>query len=87
MRRTVPDVSPLAHRLVQIFAPLGSGASAVRAGLRWMAEHTGLPVVVIAAIALVTSFRIFRHTLRFVIEVAVTTAVLFIASRFGLLTW
>jgi hypothetical protein len=62
-------------------------AAGIRAGLRWAAEHTGLPVIVVAGFALVTSWRVFKHTLRFLIEVALASALLFLATRFGLLRW
>jgi hypothetical protein len=59
----------------------------VRAGLTWASQHTGLPVILVAAIALVTSWRIFRHSLRFAIEVALTATLLMVATKLGLLRW
>ena len=66
---------------------LSAGGGAVRTGLRWTAEHTGLPVIVVAAVALVASWRIFKHTMRFGVEVALALALLLAATRLGWLTW
>lgn len=59
----------------------------VRSELRWASSHTGLPVLVVAAIAIVASWHVFRRTLRFAIEVALAAALLFAATEFGLLRW
>jgi hypothetical protein len=57
------------------------------ATLRWGAEHTGLPVVLVAAIALVVSWRIFRRSLRFVVEVTIAVALLLVATHIGWIHW
>jgi hypothetical protein len=57
------------------------------AALRWGSQHTGLPVILVAAIALVVSWRIFKRTLRFTIEVVVAVALLLVATRLGWITW
>jgi hypothetical protein len=62
-------------------------AGNLRDGLRWASEHTGLPVVVVAAIALVASWRIVRQTLRFALQVALAAALLLGATKLGLLRW
>jgi hypothetical protein len=59
----------------------------VRGGLAWAAHHTGLPVILVAAIALVASWHMVKRTLRFAIEVALALAALFVATRLGLLSW
>jgi hypothetical protein len=61
--------------------------SSVRSALGWGSTHTGLPVIVVAAIALVVSWHLFRRTLRFAIEVAVAAALLLGATKLGLLSW
>jgi hypothetical protein len=61
--------------------------TSVRASLRWAAHHTGLPVILVAAIALVVSWRIFRRATRFAFEVAVVLALLACATRIGWITW
>lgn len=60
---------------------------ALRAALRWGSEHTGLPVILVAAIALVVSFRLVRRTLRFVVEVVLCVALLAIATKVGWIHW
>jgi hypothetical protein len=59
----------------------------VRGALFWASQRTGLPVILIAAIALVASWRLFKTSLRFAIEVALAGAVLLVATRLGLLRW
>jgi hypothetical protein len=59
----------------------------LRGGLRWASEHTGLPVVIVAALALVVSLRIVRQTLRFALHVAFAAALLLGATKLGLLRW
>jgi hypothetical protein len=67
---------------------IGPSASAsVRTVVRWAAHHTGLPVVLVAAILLVLSWRILRRTLRMAVEVLIALALLVAATRLGWLTW
>jgi hypothetical protein len=61
--------------------------TSVRSSLRWSAHHTGLPVILVAAIALVVSWRIFQRATRFALEVAVVLALLACATRVGWITW
>jgi hypothetical protein len=58
-----------------------------RDALYWASSHTGLPVVLVAAIALVLSWRMFKRSLRFAVEVALVSAVLLVATELGLLRW
>ncbi|HZU81439.1 MAG TPA: hypothetical protein VE987_00910 [Polyangiaceae bacterium] len=73
--------------LVRAAALGAQGREGVRVALRWAEQHTGLPAVVIAAITLVASLRVFKRTLRFAVEVAVATALLLLATELGLLRW
>jgi hypothetical protein len=57
------------------------------AALRWGSQHTGLPIIVVAAIVLVVSWRIFRRSVRFVVEVTIAVALLLFATRFGWIHW
>jgi hypothetical protein len=59
----------------------------LRQALRWGSQHTGLPVILVAAIAMVVSWRAFKRSVRFVLEVAVAVAFLAIATRFGWIRW
>jgi thiamine transporter ThiT len=59
-----------------------AGGSAVRA-LRSIAGHTGIPISIVAALALVLSFRIARRAANLVIEVALAVALVLAATRAG----
>jgi hypothetical protein len=59
----------------------------LREALRWGAHHSGLPVVVVAALALVVSFRVAKRAARLAVEVVVATAVLLVATRLGWIAW
>jgi hypothetical protein len=72
------------HRLLSWPPAFGQG---MRAAVRWGAEHTGLPVVVFAAIALVVSWHFFRRTLRLAVEVVIAVAALLVATRLGWIAW
>lgn len=56
-------------------------------GLGWLSAHTGLPVVLVAGVALVISWRLARRGARFAVEVAVATALIALATHFGLVRW
>jgi hypothetical protein len=67
---------------------IGPAASAgLRLALRWASHHTGLPAMLVAAIALVLSWRIIKRTLRLALEVVIAVACLVAATRLGWLSW
>ncbi len=72
------------HRLLGWFAPAGAG---LRAMLRWGAHHSGLPVVVVAALALVLSFRLAKRVARLAVEVTLATVLLVVATHLGWIAW
>ena len=78
----VPPFDP--HRVLAWAPVVGEP---IRAALRWGSGHTGLPVILVAAIAIVVAWRAFRRTLRFVIQVVLCVAALAFATRFGWITW
>jgi hypothetical protein len=59
----------------------------VRDALRWVAQHTGVPVLVLAAIALVVSYRLVKSSTRLVVEVLVVLMLLVVATKLGWLRW
>ncbi len=61
--------------------------ASVRHALHWAAGRTGLPVVVIAALAIVVAWRVARRTWHIAFELAVAVAVLLVAVRFGWIRW
>jgi hypothetical protein len=77
-----PALDP--HRLVSWVPSFGHG---LRAALRWGAHHTGLPVVLFAAIVVVASWHAFRRTLRLAVEVALAVVALVAATRLGWIAW
>jgi len=66
---------------------LPAGLAGIRTGLRWAAHHSGLPLILVAAIALVVSWRLFKRGVRFGLEVALALALLVVATRLGWVTW
>jgi hypothetical protein len=64
-----------------------AGAEAMRAALRWASQHTGLPTIVVAAIAVVVSWRLFKRSARLAVEVVVAVALLLVATRLGWIVW
>jgi hypothetical protein len=72
------------HRVV---AWLPAAAGSLRVALRWASEHTGLPAVLLAAIALAASRHLFKQTVRFVVEVALALGLLLVATRLGWIVW
>ncbi|HEX3771286.1 MAG TPA: hypothetical protein VHV30_10495 [Polyangiaceae bacterium] len=64
-----------------------SVGGAVRGAVRWGAHHTGLPMVLVAALAVVLSWRIIKRGARLALEVVIAFAVLAVATRLGWLSW
>jgi hypothetical protein len=82
--------TPAAWVRALLTAPLVSAKAAwagIQHGVRFVAEHTGIPVVVVAAVAAVLAFRAARRSGRFFVEVAVVLMVLVVATRLGLIAW
>jgi hypothetical protein len=66
---------------------LPAGVAGIRAGLRWASHHTGLPLILVAALALVVSWRLFKRGARFAVEVTVALVLLVAATRLGWVKW
>ena len=64
---------------------LGWGASGK--GLVARSHHTGIPVVILAAAALVVSFRIARRASRLAVELVVALTVVIAATKLGWIRW
>lgn len=60
---------------------------AAKAALHYVSVHTGLPALVVAAIALVVGYKILKRTARFAIEVTVITLALAAATELGWVHW
>lgn len=77
--------------LVHFVTRIRPGATSVltvgKHALTWAAGRTGLPVVVIAALALVVGWRVARRTWHIAFELAFALAVLLVATRLGWIHW
>lgn len=71
----------------RVLAWLQVSGAAVRATLRAIAHHTGLPIVVVAAIVLVVSWRVLKHGFALAVEVVVAVALLSAAAHLGWIRW
>lgn len=58
-----------------------------RLAVRWLALHTGLPALVVAAVLIVVGYRILEKSARFAVEVALVAALLLAASQAGWIRW
>ncbi len=87
---TLDEVGHAARRTFAALdvAPAGRTlGAALRHGLRWAAEHTGLPIVLVAAVALVVAFRVAKRMAHFAVELTVAVALVLIASKLGWIRW
>lgn len=58
-----------------------------RHALEWLSAHTGIPIVVVAGVVLVVSWRLAKKSARLLLEVAVATALIFLATKLGWIRW
>lgn len=65
----------------------GKVIPAAKAALHYVSVHTGLPALVVAAIAVVVGYKILKRTARFAIEVTVITLALAAATELGWVHW
>jgi hypothetical protein len=59
----------------------------VERGLHAVSSRTGVPVIVVAALAVVLAWRVGRRTWHVVFELALAFAVLFAATKLGWIPW
>ena len=78
----VPAFDP--QRMLAWASPAQHG---LREALRWGSHHSGLPVVVVAALALVLSYRLAKRAARLAVEVVVATTLLLVATHLGWIVW
>jgi hypothetical protein len=58
---------------------------AVQHALVWVSRHTGVPTVLVLAIAIVAAWRLGRRAGRFAFEVGVVVVVLLVLTKIGVL--
>lgn len=75
------------HALTGPLGWLGPIGEWLRHALVGIAQKAGIPVVVVAAIALVLSLRIARRAVRIVVEIAVAAVILAVATEHGWVHW
>ncbi|MBX3230029.1 MAG: hypothetical protein KIT84_25655 [Labilithrix sp.] len=55
--------------------------------LAWVADHTGLPALVVAALAIALGYKLLKRSARFAVEVTIITLALAAATELGWLRW
>ncbi len=60
-----------------------AAVGAIFHGLRSVAAHTGIPISIVAAVALVVSFRVARRAAHLALEVALAVALVLAATHAG----
>jgi hypothetical protein len=81
---------PLTHPagiLAWLVGAYHAGLHGVTVALHAVAKHTGVPVVVVAAIGLVISYRLLRRGARLAFEVSIVVVLLLVATRLGWIHW
>jgi hypothetical protein len=73
------------HRLFGWWAT--AGGAGLRSALRAASHHTGLPIVLVAAVALVVGLRAIKRGVRLAFEVLIAVALLTAATRLGWIRW
>ena len=63
------------------------GMAGVTSALHSVSNHTGIPVVVVAALALVLSYRLVRRATRLAGEMAIALALVLVATKLGWIHW
>jgi len=80
----IPALHAIAEAASRAAGWLGGHA---RALIGLAARHTGVPAVLVAAVALVIGLRVVRKLSAFFIEVGIAVLLLVALSEFGLITW
>jgi hypothetical protein len=58
-----------------------------RGAVHWLAAHTGVPALFVAALLVVLGYRILKRSARFALEVALVAAMLVMATELGWIRW
>jgi hypothetical protein len=76
--------------LTSFLARIGGFAGALEGArflVRYLARHTGLPALVVAALLLVVGYRVLKRSARFAVEVVIVTVALVAATQLGWLRY
>ena len=60
---------------------------AAKAAIHYVSAHTGVPALLVAAVAIVVGYKILKRTARFAVEVTVISLALAAATELGWLRW
>ena len=52
-----------------------------------MTQHTGIPIVIVAAAVIVLSWRLAKKVFGLIVQIAFVSVLLFLATRFGWIRW
>jgi hypothetical protein len=80
-------VTPSVGILAWLARGFHGGAAGLTAALAAVSSHTGIPVVIVAAFALVVSYRVMRRGARLALQVGVVGALLLLATKLGWIHW
>ena len=84
----VPNLHDILRHLIGVSVfPFGTAVRSAKIAVRSLAAHTGLPVLLIAALLVALGYRLLKRSMRFVVEVVVVTLVLLAATAVGWLHW
>ena len=59
----------------------------LRHWLHWISGHTGVPILLVAAVAIVVSWRVAKRAARLLVEVALVMLALVVATRLSWIHW
>jgi hypothetical protein len=51
--------------------------------LHWISAHSGVPVIVVAAVILVLSWKFLKWSWKFLVQIAIVAGLLFLATKLG----
>jgi len=64
-----------------------AASAAIEASLHAVSQHTGIPIVLVAAAAIVISYHFARRAARLALQVGIVAAALFAATKLGWIHW
>jgi hypothetical protein len=81
-----PALETLRHALLAA-GPWKTIAGAAKITVRYLAHHTGVPALLVAAILVAVGYRILKRSARFALEVTAVALVLVAATELGWIRW
>jgi len=75
---------PTTHEMADKAHEVGEKAGGA---MHWISSHTGVPVVLVAALVIVLSWKLFKAGLHLAVEVACVAVLLIVATHLGWITF